>query len=65
MITSTLIPSAPIDTVALFPKLSAELQAVLQSLSAEEWNLPTACAGWTVKHWHIEAHSGKARHANV
>lgn len=45
----TLSPVGPINTVPLFPKLSAELQSALHALSADDWNLPTACAGWTVK----------------
>jgi len=42
-------PVEPIFTVDLFPGLSAELLGVLKSLPSEAWNLPTACADWTVK----------------
>ncbi len=38
-----------IETVDLFPGLSGELLGVLKSLSAAEWEQPTACTGWTVK----------------
>ena len=42
-------PVEPIITIELFPGLSAELLTVLKSLSPAAWDLPTACAGWTVK----------------
>jgi uncharacterized protein (TIGR03083 family) len=42
-------PVAPIQTVELFPPLSAELIALLRGLSDADWARPTACAGWTVK----------------
>ncbi len=42
-------PLAPILTVHLFPELLAELLALLQSLTPEEWAKPTACVGWSVK----------------
>ena len=42
-------PVEPIFTVELFPGLSAELLGVLKSLPPAAWELPTACADWTVK----------------
>jgi len=42
-------PVEPIFTVELFPGLSAELHGVQKNLPPEAWNLPTACADWTVK----------------
>jgi uncharacterized protein (TIGR03083 family) len=42
-------PVEPIETVQLFPPLSAELLSVLRSLGPEEWAAPTACGPWSVK----------------
>lgn len=42
-------PLAPIAVLDLFPDLRVQLLDVLNSLSADEWALPTACAGWSVK----------------
>ncbi|HUR82192.1 MAG TPA: maleylpyruvate isomerase family mycothiol-dependent enzyme [Thermoanaerobaculia bacterium] len=39
----------PIRTEHLFAPLHAQLIALLRSLSAEEWNAPTAAGAWTVK----------------
>ena len=39
----------PITTVELYPELSFELFTLLKNLSRDDWNLPTACALWTVK----------------
>lgn len=39
----------PIETVALFPGLSAELLVVLKDLPRTAWDNETACAGWTVQ----------------
>jgi uncharacterized protein (TIGR03083 family) len=39
----------PIIVVALFPETLEALVALLSGLSAEEWERPTACAGWSVK----------------
>ena len=39
----------PILTTHLFPELHAALLALLRELSTEEWQQPTACAGWSVK----------------
>ena len=39
----------PIRTEHLFAPLHAQLMALLRSLSAEEWNAPTAAGAWTVK----------------
>ena len=38
----------PIDVIELFPEERAALLAVLEELSAEEWQLPTVCPGWSV-----------------
>jgi uncharacterized protein (TIGR03083 family) len=45
----TMKPVEPIFTVELFPDLSAELLGVLKGLPPSAWELPTVCAGWTVK----------------
>jgi len=37
-----------VDTRPLFPRLRAELAAVLAGLSGGDWALPTACPGWSV-----------------
>lgn len=42
-------PVEPIITVELFPQERAELLKLLTHLSAEDWNRPTACTGWSVK----------------
>ena len=42
-------PVEPIQTVELFLPLSRELLKVLQSLSRQDWDKPTACARWSVK----------------
>ncbi|MCC6793040.1 MAG: maleylpyruvate isomerase family mycothiol-dependent enzyme [Thermomicrobiales bacterium] len=39
----------PIDVVDLFPEERAALLEVLSPLSAEAWETPTVCAGWSVK----------------
>ena len=39
----------PLDVVHLFPEMRAELLRILNSLTNEQWNLPTACDGWSVK----------------
>lgn len=44
-----LLPVAPVNLVALFPGLHAQLMTLLRSLPAEDWNKPTACALWSVK----------------
>jgi uncharacterized protein (TIGR03083 family) len=41
-------PLAPIFVVPLFPEERAALIEVLRSLSAEQWEAPTACEGWSV-----------------
>lgn len=43
------MPAIPVPTIHLFPRLEEELIQLLQSLSAEEWNLPTIARLWTVK----------------
>lgn len=42
-------PVRPIFTMDLFPALHMHQMQVLHSLSLEAWDLPTACAGWSVK----------------
>ena len=39
----------PLQVLALFPEMRQELLALLSSLSAEDWERPTACALWSVK----------------
>jgi uncharacterized protein (TIGR03083 family) len=39
----------PIDVVALFPEVLAELVRLLSGLSAEQWARPTVCSQWSVK----------------
>jgi uncharacterized protein (TIGR03083 family) len=39
----------PIIVVHLFPEILEELLDLLSSLSAEEWDMPTACPSWSVK----------------
>ena len=43
------MPLPPIDVVDLFPEERASLLSVLDDLSAEEWEMPTVCTGWSVK----------------
>lgn len=38
-----------IETLPLFPGERAALLELLQNLTAEEWDAPTACPGWSVK----------------
>ncbi len=45
----SLQPPEPIMVVALFPEILAELVKLLSNLSAEEWQKPTVCPGWSVK----------------
>ncbi len=45
----SLQPPEPILVVHLFPEIMTELVRLLSSLSAEEWQTPTVCAGWSVK----------------
>ena len=46
---SLLHPPQPIIVIDLFPEILTELVRLLSSLSAEEWQKPTVCAGWSVK----------------
>lgn len=39
----------PVLVTDLFPELRAELERVLDSLTDEQWEYPTVCAGWTVR----------------
>src|SRR5215203_4198237 len=38
----------PVDLRPLFPRERAELLDILRSLTPEEWQLPTVCAGWSI-----------------
>jgi uncharacterized protein (TIGR03083 family) len=42
-------PLAPVLVADLFPVLDAHLLALLAELTPEQWDEPTACAGWSVK----------------
>jgi len=42
-------PPEPTLVVDLFPDILTELVRLLSSLSSEEWQTPTVCAGWSVK----------------
>ncbi len=42
-------PVEPIETVELFPILSAALLGLLKQLPSAAWDHPTVCAGWSVK----------------
>jgi uncharacterized protein (TIGR03083 family) len=39
----------PIETLELYPILDAKLIELLESLTTEEWQMPTVCSQWTVK----------------
>ncbi len=43
------IQLAPTITAPLYPRLYAAHLSVLQNLTLEQWKLPTACEGWSVK----------------
>jgi uncharacterized protein (TIGR03083 family) len=43
------VPVEPVLVSHLFPEMRAELLRVLESLTDEEWKLPTACEGWSVR----------------
>ncbi len=42
-------PIGRVDVLELFPEERAALLALLESLSADDWGLPTICYGWSVK----------------
>lgn len=42
-------PPEPIIVADLFPRVLDSLLELLSSLSADDWNKPTACPGWSVK----------------
>ena len=42
-------PLEPVIVTELFPDIRAELQRVLESLTDEQWDYPTVCAGWSVR----------------
>jgi hypothetical protein len=39
----------PVLAVDLFPEMRLHLLQILTVLTAEEWNRPTTCEGWSVK----------------
>jgi uncharacterized protein (TIGR03083 family) len=41
--------AAPIIVSDLFPEMRTELLTILSGLSGQQWALPTACDGWSVK----------------
>ncbi len=43
------VPVTTPQTAELFPLMRAELLRVLETLRDDEWNAPTACAGWSVR----------------
>lgn len=43
------VPVQPILAAPLFPRVYAAHFDLLRSLTPEQWDLPTACAGWSVK----------------
>ncbi len=43
------LPLPPTITAPLFPRIYTAHAAVLARLEPDQWLLPTACAGWTVK----------------
>ena len=42
-------PPDPIQTIDVLPAERARLLNLLSQLSDQEWETPTACAGWSVK----------------
>jgi uncharacterized protein (TIGR03083 family) len=44
-----MLPAPPIDVLPLLPKLHQALLDLLESLNPAEWELPSPCAGWSVK----------------
>ena len=42
-------PIPPILVADLFPELDRHLLEMLRGLAPEQWEVPTACAGWSVK----------------
>jgi uncharacterized protein (TIGR03083 family) len=42
-------PLDPVFVADLFPELDAHLLTLLATLATEQWQVPTACAGWSVK----------------
>jgi uncharacterized protein (TIGR03083 family) len=46
---STLRPLPPLDTAPLFPRLHAELLALLRELEPADWERPTVAAEWRVR----------------
>ena len=42
-------PKPPVHVLDLFPGERRELLSVLDSLTPEQWQAPTVCAGWSVR----------------
>jgi uncharacterized protein (TIGR03083 family) len=42
-------PPEPVQVLDLFPEERAALLDLLSGLTEDEWDMPTACAGWSVK----------------
>lgn len=42
-------PPTPLNVTALFPDLQHHLVSVLSGLTHDEWHLPSACPGWSVR----------------
>jgi uncharacterized protein (TIGR03083 family) len=43
------IPPEPVLVSEFFPEMRAELLGILESLTDDDWNRPTACEGWSVR----------------
>lgn len=56
-------PTDPIIVTYLFPEMRAAGVHMLRSLAPEEWQLPTACLGWSVHD--VALHILGGLHANV
>src|SRR5688500_792218 len=46
---SVLRPLAPLDTAPIFPRLHAELVALLRALTPDDWDRPTVAGAWRVR----------------
>jgi uncharacterized protein (TIGR03083 family) len=42
-------PIAPVFVTELFPEVDRHLVEMLRGLTAKQWDVPTVCAGWSVK----------------
>ncbi|MCA0454389.1 MAG: maleylpyruvate isomerase family mycothiol-dependent enzyme [Chloroflexi bacterium] len=43
------VPLEPVIATELFPDIRVELERVLESLTDDQWEYPTACTGWAVR----------------